>query len=63
MSKQVSVSKYVDSCPQRVITAAHYTVETWLPIDLSCGHSARVNQTVQAGDLIGCTDCQKTLNR
>lgn len=47
------------SCPQRVIIEVHHTVATWLPVTLSCGHTARVNWTARLGERTGCTECQK----
>ncbi len=49
---------YRDTCPQRTVIEVHHTVNTWLPVKLSCGHTDRINWTPRLGDSIGCTVCE-----
>lgn len=56
------MSNYQNTCPKRTVTIVHHTVQTWLPVTLSCGHVEKVNWTARVGEVMGCISCQHALD-
>lgn len=56
------MSNYQNTCPKRTVITVHHTIQTWLPVTLSCGHVEKVNWTARAGEVMGCISCQHALD-
>lgn len=54
---------FLTSCPQRLITTADFTIGTWLPVTLECGHTSQINWTPRVGESrTGCIECQRQID-